>query len=436
MLVDADCRVDVCGSYPAAERRRYRRGAGAGLRRRHSPAHRALGPGTADGPPRRRREGPEQLRRRLRQRRRRGGQRPGDSGRQHARHSRRDDRRARRRADLRRRPARGRGRPLRRATAASPAGCRRCSSASGSGARRSAWSARGASAAPTRACWSKATRWTSCTSTHARIARSRAFVAEYGAFLASRGEPPVTCRRVESLDDLLGSADVVSLHLALDSSTTHLIDAARLDQMKEGAILVNSARGPLIDERALVAHCRRHPAFHAALDVFEHEPRLTPGLAELDNVVAIPHLGSATGWTRRAMATLAAANVTGVLSGWPVWAAEVTPPLRRSATRGAEHRQRRCTSSARVRGAERAGRPGGEDPRLTCRRTACLAIPVRACGRCSTRPWHLCRPPSSCPRSCLRRPAAGPSSSAPARRPRPWHAPSSSTGPVRCRDSS
>ena len=153
------------------------------------------------------------------------------------------------------------------------------------------------------------------------------FVAEYGAFLASRGEAPVACRRVARLEDLLSGADVVSLHLALDESTTHVIDAARLAQMKEGAILVNSARGPLIDERALVEHCRRHPSFHAALDVFEHEPRLTLGLVELDNVVTLPHLGSATGWTRRAMATLAAANVIGVLSGWPVSAGEVTPFL-------------------------------------------------------------------------------------------------------------
>jgi hydroxypyruvate reductase 1 len=153
------------------------------------------------------------------------------------------------------------------------------------------------------------------------------FVAEYGAFLAGRDEPPVTCRRVETLEELLRDADVVSLHVALDASTTHIIDATRLEQMKEGAILVNSARGPLIDEQALVAHCRRHLTFHAALDVFEHEPRLTPGLVELDNVVAVPHLGSATGWTRRGMATLAAANVAGVLCGWPVWSGGVTPFL-------------------------------------------------------------------------------------------------------------
>ena len=161
------------------------------------------------------------------------------------------------------------------------------------------------------------------------------FVREYGAFLAARGERPVMCRRAESLEELLRAADVVSLHLALDASTTHLIDEARLDQMKEDAILVNSARGPLIDERALVAHCRRHPSFTAALDVFEHEPQLAPGLAELDNVVAVPHLGSATGWTRRGMATLAAANVAGVLSGWPAWSGDVAPFLSPDAPRAA-----------------------------------------------------------------------------------------------------
>ena len=153
------------------------------------------------------------------------------------------------------------------------------------------------------------------------------FVRDYGAFLAARGEAPVTCRRVAALDELLGKADVVSLHLALSDSTTHVIDAARLEQMKEAAILVNSARGPLIDELALVEHCRRHPAFTAALDVFEHEPALTPGLTACDNIVAVPHLGSATGWTRRGMATLAAANVAAALRGWPAWSGDVTPFL-------------------------------------------------------------------------------------------------------------
>ncbi len=154
-----------------------------------------------------------------------------------------------------------------------------------------------------------------------------AFVREYGAFLAGRGEAPVTCRRVATLEELLGQADVVSLHLALNAATSHVIDATRLEQMKEDAILVNTARGPLVDERALVEHCRRHPAFSAALDVFEREPRLAPGLVDCDNIVAVPHLGSATGWTRRGMAALAAANVAGVVSGWPAWAGGVLPFL-------------------------------------------------------------------------------------------------------------
>lgn len=146
-----------------------------------------------------------------------------------------------------------------------------------------------------------------------------AFVREYGAFLAGRGEEAVKCRRAASLEELLREADVVSLHATLDESTSHLIDAARLAQMKKNAILVNSSRGALIDEQALVEHCRRHPTFHAALDVFEHEPWLTPGLVDLPNIVGLPHLGSATRWTREAMATLAASNVVAVLNGWPVW---------------------------------------------------------------------------------------------------------------------
>ena len=66
-------------------------------------------------------------------------------------------------------------------------------------------------------------------------------------------------------------------------------------------------------------HCRTHPHFRAGLDVYEHEPDLYPGLADLDNVVVVPHLGSATTWTRRGMAVLAAQNAVAVLNGWPVW---------------------------------------------------------------------------------------------------------------------
>jgi phosphoglycerate dehydrogenase-like enzyme len=74
-----------------------------------------------------------------------------------------------------------------------------------------------------------------------------------------------------------------------------------------------------VDEAALVEHCRAHPDFRAGLDVYEREPATAPGLLDLPNVVAVPHLGSATGWTREGMATLAACNVAAILRGWPVW---------------------------------------------------------------------------------------------------------------------
>jgi hydroxypyruvate reductase 1 len=143
------------------------------------------------------------------------------------------------------------------------------------------------------------------------------FMAAYSRFLESRGEPPLFCRRAESLDDLLARADCVSLHTALSEDTRHLIDARRLSLMKKEAILINTSRGPVIDEAALVDHCRSHPGFRAGLDVFEDEPRLSPGLAHLVNVVIVPHIASATRWTREGMATLAAANVAGVLQGYP-----------------------------------------------------------------------------------------------------------------------
>jgi hydroxypyruvate reductase 1 len=145
------------------------------------------------------------------------------------------------------------------------------------------------------------------------------YVAAYGEFLKTRGEQPVSCRRAESADELLREADVVSLHPVLDKTTHHLINKERLSLMKEHAILVNTSRGPVIDETALVAHCREHPNFRAGLDVFEDEPAMKPGLKELGNVVVIPHIASATIWTREGMATLAASNVAAILLGHPVW---------------------------------------------------------------------------------------------------------------------
>ena len=145
------------------------------------------------------------------------------------------------------------------------------------------------------------------------------YIAAYGQFLRAHGEPPVSCVRTNCLEELLREADVVSVHSILDQGTHHLINAERLAQMKENAILVNTSRGPVIDEAALVAHCREYPCFRAGLDVYEDEPEMKPGLNELDNVVIVPHIGSATRWTREAMATLAARNVAGILLGYPAW---------------------------------------------------------------------------------------------------------------------
>lgn len=145
------------------------------------------------------------------------------------------------------------------------------------------------------------------------------YIADYADFLAEHGEPRVTCTRVDSPEAVLQQADVVSLHPVLDATTHHLMNAERLNLMKEDAILINASRGPVIDEAALVAHCQTHPNFRAGLDVFEDEPAMKPGLSDLPNVVIVPHIASATSWTREGMATLAASNVAGVLNGYPVW---------------------------------------------------------------------------------------------------------------------
>jgi glyoxylate reductase len=106
------------------------------------------------------------------------------------------------------------------------------------------------------------------------------------------------------LNELLAAADVVSLHLPLTPESTHLIDAAALAEMKPGAVLVNTSRGPIVDEEALVNALREGRIAGAALDVFEREPEVHPGLLELENVVLVPHLGSATQETREAMGML------------------------------------------------------------------------------------------------------------------------------------
>jgi glyoxylate reductase len=117
------------------------------------------------------------------------------------------------------------------------------------------------------------------------------------------------------LEELLATADVISLHCPLSEETRHLIDSTRLAQMKPTAFLVNTTRGPVVDEQALATALRAGVIAGAGLDVFEREPEVHPGLLGLDNVVLLPHLGSATVETRTAMAVLAARNAIAVLEG-------------------------------------------------------------------------------------------------------------------------
>ncbi|STX07467.1 2-hydroxyacid dehydrogenase [Kocuria rosea] len=148
--------------------------------------------------------------------------------------------------------------------------------------------------------------------------RARAFGMEIVYQSRSEIDPGIAAelgaRRV-NLDELLSVSDVVSLHCPYGPATHHLIGAEQLVAMKDSAYLVNTARGPIVDEAALAAALREGRIAGAGLDVFEHEPQVHPELLELDNVVLVPHLGSATVETRTAMAVLAADNVLAVLGG-------------------------------------------------------------------------------------------------------------------------
>jgi glyoxylate reductase len=117
------------------------------------------------------------------------------------------------------------------------------------------------------------------------------------------------------LDQLLADADFVSIHVNLTPETRHLIDAKRLRTMKPTSVLVNTSRGPVIDEAALAEALRGGVIFAAGLDVFENEPEVHPALLDLDNAVIIPHLGSATVDTRIAMGMVAADNLIAALEG-------------------------------------------------------------------------------------------------------------------------
>jgi lactate dehydrogenase-like 2-hydroxyacid dehydrogenase len=123
--------------------------------------------------------------------------------------------------------------------------------------------------------------------------------------------------RRETLDDLLAASDFVSLHAPSTPETRHLIDAARLARMRRGAVLINTARGGLVDEAALVEALRAGTIAGAGLDVYEAEPSLAPGLAELENAVLLPHLGSATTEARVAMGERAVQNLSAFFGGRP-----------------------------------------------------------------------------------------------------------------------
>ncbi|MEY2401701.1 MAG: glyoxylate reductase [Ilumatobacteraceae bacterium] len=120
-----------------------------------------------------------------------------------------------------------------------------------------------------------------------------------------------------NLDEMLATSDVVSVNCPYSPETHHLIGPEQFELMRSSAFLINTARGPIVDEAALVAALRGGAIAGAGLDVYEHEPQLAPGLTDFENVVLIPHLGSATVETRSAMATLAARNAVAVLTGQP-----------------------------------------------------------------------------------------------------------------------
>lgn len=135
------------------------------------------------------------------------------------------------------------------------------------------------------------------------IKRSKDFEKEFGAQFR------------ENADDIFKEADFISIHVPLLPSTRHLVDSRRLSLMKKTAYLINTSRGPVVDEKALVEALKGGIIRGAALDVYENEPELASGLADLENVILTPHIASATEETRQAMGELAAKNIIEALEG-------------------------------------------------------------------------------------------------------------------------
>lgn len=149
----------------------------------------------------------------------------------------------------------------------------------------------------------RATRGFSMKVVYFDVQRNESLEQEYGAVY------------VPTVDELLPVADFVSIHVPLLPTTQHLIDERRLALMKREALLINTSRGAVIDEVALVHALRNRVISGAGLDVFEHEPRLTEGLSLLDNVIVTPHIASSTVASRVSMSVLAAQNIIAVLGG-------------------------------------------------------------------------------------------------------------------------
>jgi len=149
-----------------------------------------------------------------------------------------------------------------------------------------------------------------------RIGRAVAAKAPaFGMSVAFAGRAKTSQPALLSVDELLVSSDVISIHAPGTPEMRHLINRRTLARMKRSALLVNTARGNAVDEEALAWALDEHLIAGAALDVFEHEPQVHPALIAHERVLLVPHIGSATRETRTAMAELAARNVLGVLSG-------------------------------------------------------------------------------------------------------------------------
>lgn len=140
-------------------------------------------------------------------------------------------------------------------------------------------------------------------------------VVYYDIARSEKLEAEIECEFKASVEEVLQVADVVSIHVPLLDSTRHLMNAERLAMMKPNAYLINTSRGPVIDEAALVEALKGGTIKGAALDVYEDEPALTPGLAELENVVLTPHIASATEETRSEMSRMVAQNLIAFFNG-------------------------------------------------------------------------------------------------------------------------